>query len=56
MDTSDGSALAAARLERNEPGVIVSFISPFRSERDFARGLFAPGDFMEIFVDAPLEA
>ena len=35
--------------------VIVSFISPFRSERDFARGLFEPGDFMEIFVDASLE-
>ena len=35
--------------------VIVSFINPFRSERDFARGLFEPGDFREIFVDAPLE-
>ena len=36
--------------------VIVSFISPFQSERDFARGLFEPGDFMEIFVDASVEA
>ncbi|MDE2804919.1 MAG: adenylyl-sulfate kinase [Gemmatimonadota bacterium] len=36
--------------------VIVSFISPFRSERDFARSLFEPGDFMEIFVDASVEA
>ena len=35
--------------------VIVSFISPFQSERDFARSLFEPGDFMEIFVDASLE-
>jgi len=35
--------------------VIVAFISPFRSERDFARGLFKPGEFVEIFVDAPLE-
>ncbi len=35
--------------------VIASFISPFRSERDFARSLFEPGDFMEIFVDASLE-
>jgi bifunctional enzyme CysN/CysC len=35
--------------------VIVSFISPFKSERGFARGLFEPGDFMEIFVDASLE-
>ena len=35
--------------------VVVSFISPFRSERDFARGLLEPGDFMEIFVDASVE-
>ena len=35
--------------------VIVSLISPFRSERDAARRLFAPGDFKEIFVDASVE-
>ena len=35
--------------------VIVAFISPFRSERDYARSLFEPGDFMEVFVDASLE-
>ncbi len=35
--------------------VIVSFISPFQSERAFARGLFEPGDFSEIFVDASIE-
>lgn len=34
---------------------IVSFISPFRSERDYARGLFEPGEFMEVFVDASFE-
>ena len=34
--------------------VIVAFISPFRSERDFARSLFAPGEFLEVFVDAPI--
>ena len=34
--------------------VIVSAISPFRAERDFARGLFAPGRFWEVWVDAPL--
>jgi bifunctional enzyme CysN/CysC len=33
--------------------VIVSFISPFRAEREFARSLFEPGEFHEIFVDAP---
>ncbi len=36
--------------------VLVSFISPFRSERKFARSLFAVGEFVEVFVDAPLEA
>ncbi|MGH8107482.1 MAG: sulfate adenylyltransferase subunit CysN [Arenimonas sp.] len=35
--------------------VLVSFISPFRSERDMARALFAPGEFSEVFVDTPLE-
>jgi bifunctional enzyme CysN/CysC len=35
--------------------VIVSFISPFRSERRMARELFAPGEFIEVFVDTPLE-
>ncbi|BET24759.1 adenylyl-sulfate kinase [Limnobacter thiooxidans] len=35
--------------------VLVSFISPFRAERKMARDLFAPGDFLEVFVDTPLE-
>ena len=35
--------------------VIVSFISPFRSERRMARELMEEGEFLEIFVDAPLE-
>jgi bifunctional enzyme CysN/CysC len=34
--------------------VLVSFISPFRAERRMARELFAPGEFLEVFVDAPL--
>jgi bifunctional enzyme CysN/CysC len=34
--------------------VIVAFISPFRAEREFARSLFAPGEFVEVFVDTPL--
>jgi len=34
--------------------VLVSFISPFRSERDMARGLMPEGEFVEIFVDTPL--
>jgi bifunctional enzyme CysN/CysC len=35
--------------------VLVSFISPFRSERRMARDLFDEGEFKEIFVDTPLE-
>ncbi len=34
---------------------IVSFISPFRAERQFARERFTDGDFLEIFIDTPLE-
>jgi bifunctional enzyme CysN/CysC len=34
--------------------VLVSFISPFRSERQMARELLPPGTFIEVFIDAPL--
>lgn len=41
-----------------EAGLItlVSFISPFRAEREMARALVGPGEFLEIFVNTPLEA
>jgi len=35
--------------------VLVSFISPFRSERRLARELMAEGEFLEVFIDTPLE-
>jgi bifunctional enzyme CysN/CysC len=35
--------------------VLVSFISPFRVERCFARELMEEGEFIEIFVDASLD-
>lgn len=35
--------------------VIVAVISPFRAERERAKSLFEPGEFLEIFVDTPLE-
>jgi bifunctional enzyme CysN/CysC len=35
--------------------VVVSFISPFRSERRMARDLFQEGEFIEVFVDTPLD-
>jgi bifunctional enzyme CysN/CysC len=45
-----------ARL-MTEAGLIVicSFISPFRAERRMVRELAAPVDFLEIFVDTPLD-
>jgi adenylylsulfate kinase len=40
-----------------DAGVIslTAFISPFREDRDRARGLFPHGDFIEVYVDCPLE-
>ncbi len=35
--------------------VLVSVISPFRDEREMARRMMEEGEFIEVFVDAPLE-
>ncbi len=35
--------------------VLVALISPFSKERQQARKLFDPGEFLEVFVDAPLD-
>ena len=35
--------------------VLTAFISPFRAERDMIRAMLPEGDFVEIFVDTPLE-
>ncbi|WP_174804289.1 adenylyl-sulfate kinase, partial [Martelella limonii] len=35
--------------------VLVSFISPFRSERRLAREMMEDGEFIEVFVDTPIE-
>lgn len=34
---------------------LTAFISPYRRDRDAARAMLAPGDFIEIHVKAPLE-
>ena len=34
---------------------LTAFISPYRRDRDAVRALLAPGDFVEVFVRAPLE-
>ncbi|HTP39813.1 MAG TPA: sulfate adenylyltransferase subunit CysN [Steroidobacteraceae bacterium] len=36
--------------------VLVSFISPFRAERQMARALMGPGEFLEVYVDTSLAA
>ena len=40
-----------------EGGLIVlcSFISPYRAEREMVRGLVAAGEFVEVFVDTPID-
>ena len=35
--------------------VLTAFISPFRAERGMARSLVEEGEFVEVFVDTPLE-
>jgi bifunctional enzyme CysN/CysC len=35
--------------------VLCSFISPYQAERDMVRGLVPPGEFIEVFVDTPIE-
>ena len=35
--------------------VLCAFISPFRAERDLVRDILADGEFVEIFIDTPLD-
>ena len=35
--------------------VLTAFISPFRSERRMTRDMMGEGEFLEIFIDTPLE-
>ncbi len=35
--------------------VLTAFISPYREDRDGVRRIVEPGDFIEVFVDCPLE-
>jgi len=40
-----------------EAGIVAltAFISPYRRDRDAVRASMKPGDFIEVFVDAPIE-
>ncbi|WP_310452995.1 adenylyl-sulfate kinase [Sulfuritalea sp.] len=46
---------AAKLLVESGAVVMTAFISPFRLDRDRARGLFPHGDFIEIWCNAPME-
>jgi bifunctional enzyme CysN/CysC len=35
--------------------VMVALVSPFQAQRQMARSLFSDGDFIEVFVDTPIE-
>ena len=35
--------------------VLTAFISPFQADRDFCRNLLQSGEFVEVYVDTPLE-
>ncbi|MBB5661394.1 sulfate adenylyltransferase subunit CysN [Brevundimonas halotolerans] len=35
--------------------VLTAFISPFRAEREMVRAMMADGEFIEVFVDTPIE-
>jgi len=35
--------------------VICAFISPFQRDRDFARSLYSDGEFIEVFVNTPID-
>ncbi len=41
----------------NDAGLVAltAFISPYRADRDKVRALMAEGDFLEVFVDCPVE-
>jgi adenylylsulfate kinase len=45
-----------ARLFADAGALVLSaFISPYRQDRDRVRALMGPGEFIEVFVDTPLE-
>lgn len=35
--------------------VLTAFISPFKADRDYCRSLLPKGEFVEVFVDTPIE-
>ena len=53
---TSGRIGAVARLFADAGLVtLTAFVSPYRRDRDAVRDALASGDFIEVFVDAPLE-
>jgi len=48
-------AHVAALMARSRLIVLATLISPFQASRDHARSLVPEGQFLEVFVDAPLQ-
>lgn len=45
----------AAEIVRHGGLVVCALVSPYRSTRDEVRAMMAPGAFIEVFVDTPIE-
>jgi adenylylsulfate kinase len=45
----------AKLFTQNGAITLTAFISPYRSDRDRTRAIHEPGDFIEVFIDCPLE-
>ena len=45
----------AKLLSRNNVGVVASFISPYRADRQMVRNLVDQAEFLEVFIDTPVE-
>ena len=56
-DGEPGAEVISAASDRAQAGIIAltAFVSPYRRDRDAVRRLLAPGDFVEVYVRAPLE-
>jgi adenylylsulfate kinase len=45
----------AKLFAQNNVVALTAFISPYKADRDAVRALLQPGEFLEVFVDAPIE-
>jgi len=55
--SGSGKSTLANLLEQKDAGMIVltAFISPFKDDRNFCRHLLGDNEFIEVFIDTPLD-